>query len=155
MKAIQKLTAGAWITCVCAVLSVAALIAYLCNINSAGYFSGAAVTNLALFAILAALLEAAAVAVSQSKLNPTACELIIGVCQILAPVLLTLCLINLVAARAEGLGFIYFSNADVALEVQTPANMASAAGTIVNMVLLGVAAVTGMVSAFCTLKKNA
>ena len=39
-------------------------------------------------------------------------------------------------------------NADVLLEVQTPANLSSATGTIANMVLLGVAALVSMVAAF-------
>ena len=79
-------------------------------------------------------------------------ELVQGALQIAAPVLLTLCLANLVAARAEGLGFIYFSNADVIKEVQTPANLASATGTIANMVCLAAAMVIGMVGAFCGLR---
>ena len=78
----------------------------------------------------------------------TVVELISGLLQIAVPVLLTLCLVNLIAARAEGLGFIYFSNADVLLEVQTPANLSSATGTIANMVLLGVAVLVSMVAAF-------
>ena len=84
----------------------------------------------------------------------TAVALVQGALQIAAPVLLTLCLANLVAARAEGLGFIYFSNADVILEVQTPANLASATGTIANMVCLAVAMVIGIVGAFCGLRKK-
>ena len=84
----------------------------------------------------------------------TAMELVTGVLQVCAPVLLTLCLASLAAARAEGLGFIYFSNADVILEVQTPANLASAAGTIANMACLGAAALAGIVGAFCGLRKK-
>ena len=66
-----------------------------------------------------------------------------------------MCLGNLAAARAEGLGFIYFSNADVILEVQTPANLSSATGTIANMACLGAAALAGMAGAFCGLTKKA
>ncbi len=84
----------------------------------------------------------------------TAAELAQGALQIAAPVLLTLCLASLAAARAEGLGFIYLSNADVILEVQTPANLTSAAGAIANMVRLGAAAVIGIAGAFCTLRKK-
>lgn len=155
MNAIKKFSTGAWIVCATAVLSLAALIAYLCNVAGAGYFQDASVSNQVLFPLLAACAEVIAIAVVQVKMNGTVSDLVSGVCQIVAPVLLTAALIGLVAARAEGLGFIYFSNADVALEVQTPENLASATGTIVNMVLLGVAAVAGMVGAFCKLKKNA
>ncbi len=82
-------------------------------------------------------------------------EILSGVLCIAAPALLTLCLINLIAARAEGLGFIYFSNADVLLEVQTPENLSSATGTIANMVCLAMAVLFGMVSAFFGMKKKA
>ena len=64
-----------------------------------------------------------------------------------------LAFINLVSARVEGFAFIYFSNADVLLEVQTAANMSSATCAIVNLVLLAVSSIAGIVSAFFTLKK--
>ena len=57
--------------------------------------------------------------------------------------------------RAEGLGFIYFSNADVIVEVQTPDNLASATGSIANMICLGISTVVGIVAAFINIKKSA
>lgn len=154
---IKKFSAGAWISCAAAVLALAALIAYAVNISGAGYFQNASVTNLVLFNILAIL--GLAVAVVAGQLEPkgaaaTAVELVTGAVQILVPVLLAFCLINLVAARAQGLSFIFLSNADVIMEVQTPANMASATGTIVNMVFLAVAMVVSIVGAFCNVKKK-
>ena len=80
-------------------------------------------------------------------------DLLTGLCQIAAPALLALAFINLVSARVEGFAFIYFSNADVLLEVQTAANMSSATCAIVNLVLLAVSSIAGIVSAFFTLKK--
>lgn len=157
MNAIKKFSAGAWITLAAAVLALVSVIVYTVNIGSAGYFQNAAVSNLTVFCVLAAIALAAAVALGQLKLSGPAAavvELVQGALQIAAPVLLTLCLANLVAARAEGLGFIFLSNADVILEVQTPANMASATGTIANMACLGVAAVIGIVGAFCGLRKK-
>lgn len=154
MNAMKKFTAGAWVTCAVVILTLASLIAYLVNVSRVGYFQGADVHNLVLMVTAAALLEVAAVALGLVKVPETVFQLISGVCQIAAPVLLMAGLINLVAARAEGLGFIYFSNADVILEVQTPENLASATGTIVNMVLLAVAGITGIVSAFFGLKKK-
>lgn len=157
MNAIKKFSAGAWITLAAAVLALVSVIVYTVNIGSAGYFQNAAVSNLTMFCLLAAIALAAAIALGQLKLSGPAAsvvELVQGALQIAAPVLLTLCLANLVAARAEGLGFIFLSNADVILEVQTPANMASATGTIANMACLGVAAVVGIVGAFCTLRKK-
>ena len=69
--------------------------------------------------------------------------------------LIAAALINLVAARVEGLGFIYFSNADVALEVQTAANLSSAHGAIASMILLGVAMLVAIVAAFFSIRKKA
>ena len=157
MNAIKKFSAGAWITLAAALLALVSVIVYTVNIGSAGYFQNAAVSNLTVFCVLAAIALAAAVALGQLKLSGPAAavvEVVQGALQIAAPVLLTLCLANLVAARAEGLGFIFLSNADVILEVQTPANMASATGTIANMACLGVAAVIGIVGAFCGLRKK-
>lgn len=157
MNVIKKFSVGAWITLAAAVLAIVSVIVYTVNIGSAGYFQNAAVSNLVVFCILAAAALVLAVVLGQVKLSGPAgslVELVQGALQIAAPVLLTLCLANLVAARAEGLGFIYFSNADVILEVQTPANLSSATGTIANMACLGVAMVTGIVGAFCTLRKK-
>lgn len=157
MNVIKKFSVGAWITLVAAVLAVVSIIVYTVNIGSAGYFQNAAVTNMIPLCALAIAALAAAVLLGQVKLPgpaATAMELVTGALQICAPVLLMLCLANLAAARAEGLGFIYFSNADVILEVQTPANLASATGTIANMACLGVASLTGMVGAFCGLRKK-
>lgn len=158
MNIVKKLSVGAWIALAAAVLSLASLIVYAVNVSSEGYFQNASVTNLVLFCILAVILLVAAAALGLVEVKgsaPTVVELVAGVMQIAAPVLLTFCLINLIAARAQGLGFIYFSNADVALEVQTPANLASATGAIANMVCLAVAVLAGMVGAFCNTRKKA
>ncbi|MDE6589746.1 MAG: hypothetical protein K2K53_05260 [Oscillospiraceae bacterium] len=158
MNIVKKFSIGAWIALVTAVLALVSVIVYTVNISGAGYFQNASVGNMTVFCLLAVVMLAAAIALGQVKLDGTAAtavDLVSGVLQIAAPVLLVLCLANLVAARAEGLGFIYFSNADVILEVQTPANLASATGTIANMVCLGVAAVAGMVGAFFNLRKKA
>lgn len=157
MNAVKKLPVGAWIALVAAVLSLISVIVYTVNINSEGYFQNASVSNLTVFAVLAAVLFVGAAVLGQLKLSGTAAtavELATGAMQIAAPVLLALCLINLIAARAEGLGFIYFSNADVILEVQTPANLSSATGSIANMVCLGVATLAGLVGAFCSTGKK-
>lgn len=157
MNVIKKFSVGAWITLAAAVMAIVSVIVYTVNIGSPGYFQNAAVSNLTAFCVLAAAALAIAVALGQVKLSGPAgslVELLQGALQVAAPVLLTLCLANLAAARAEGLGFIFLSNADVILEVQTPDNMASATGTIANMVCLGVAMVIGIVGAFCTLRKK-
>ena len=152
MNATKKLSAGAWLSIVTCVLSLAALVAYLINTSAAGYFQNATVSNLVLMVVGAAVLEAAAV-LSMVKGAKKVVDLLTGLCQIAAPALLALAFINLVSARVEGFAFIYFSNADVLLEVQTAANMSSATCAIVNLVLLAVSSIAGIVSAFFTLKK--
>lgn len=155
---VKKMSVGAWISVVAALLSLASVIVYGVNISGAGYFQNASVSNLALFVILTVVMLAAVVVLAQLNVTggaATGVELISGAMQIVAPVLLALCLVNLVSARAQGLGFIYFSNADVIQEVQTPENMSSAAGTIANMVCLAIAMIASVVGAFCNTKKKA
>lgn len=157
MNLVKKQSAGAWITLVAAVLALVSVIVYAVNIAGEGYFRKAAVTNMTAFCVLAIVLLLAVIVLAQLKLTGTAAtavDLISGAMQIAVPVLLSLCLINLIAARAEGLGFIYFSNADVILEVQTPANLSSATGTIANMVCLAAAALVSMAAAFFSIRKK-
>lgn len=158
MNVIKKLSVGAWITLAAAVLAIVSLIVYAVNIGSAGYFQNAAVSNVVPLCLLSAAALVAAALLGQLELSgpaAAAVEVVVGALQICAPVLLTLCLANLAAARAEGLSFIFLSNADVILEVQTPANMASATGTIANMACLGAAMLAGLVGAFCGMRKKA
>ena len=155
---LKKISFGGWITCAAALLTLVSLIVYFSNIASAGYFQGAGVTNLVLFAVLAIVLYLCAIAlkafVKTEGAAATALELISGVMRIAAPVLVAAAAIALIGARVEGLGFIYFSNADVALEVQTPANLASASTAITSMVLFGVSMLVGIVAAFFRLTKK-
>ena len=156
MNANKKLTAGSVIAIVAAVLTIASYIVYSVNLSSAGYFQGAAVNQMALtWAAVAAL--AVGVALSMVKVKGAAgkvVDLVIGALQIAAPVLLAYCLISLVAGRVEGLGFIFFSNADVAKEVQTAANMSSANMAITSMVCYAVSMLAAIVSSFVDLKKD-
>lgn len=154
---IKKQSFGIWFNLVVAVLTVVSLIVYGVNISGEGYFKGASVGNLILYGVIAIIMLAAVIVLAQLQITGTArkvMEIISGLLRIAVPVLLTLALVNLVSARAEGLGFIYFSNADVLQEVQTPANMSSATGTIANMICLGAAAIFAMIAAFFTLRKK-
>ena len=54
MNATKKLSAGAWLSIVTCVLSLAALVAYLINTSAAGYFQNATVSNLVLMVVGAA-----------------------------------------------------------------------------------------------------
>ena len=155
----KKITLGMCCTCVAAVLAIVSLIVYSVNVGGEGYFQNATITNLVLFCVLAAVALAAAIALAFVNVPAGPAELgvnlVTGALQIIAPALLALCLINLIAGRAEGLGFIYFSNADVLLEVQTPENLASASGAIASMVVLGISTVVGIIASFINIKKPA
>ena len=158
MSAKKKLSVGAWITCCAAVLAVVSAIVYAVNIGAEGYFQKATVNNLMLWVLGAAAMLVCAIIIKLPGLKGIAgslAELVSGALRIGAPVLLALGLINLIAGRAEGLGFIYFSNADVAKEVQTAANLSSATGAIASMVLLGVAMLVAIVAAFFSIRKKA
>ena len=155
----KKFSVGMCFAAVAALLAIVSLIVYTVNVGGEGYFHNATITNLALFCALAAVALVVAVALAFVNVPEGPAEmgvnLITGALQIVAPALLALCLINLIAGRAEGLGFIYFSNADVILEVQTPENMASASGAIANMVVLGISTVVGIIASFINIKKSA
>ena len=155
----KKFSLGMCFAAVAAVLAIVSLIVYNVNVGGEGYFQNATITNLALFCALAAvaLIVAIALAFVNVPAGPAnlAVNLVIGALQIVAPALLALCLINLIAGRAEGLGFIYFSNADVLLEVQTPENLASATSAIASMVVLAISTVVGIIASFINIKKSA
>ena len=154
---LKKMSVGAWIACCAVILIIVSLIMYTGNVNGEGYFNGRSVNGLTLWLVVAALLLVCAVVLKLLDLKGSAgtcADLASGLMQIGAPVLVALSLINLVASRVEGLGFIYFSNADVIKEVQTPANMASGSGAIASMVVMGVALVVAIVAAFCGLRKK-
>lgn len=154
---IKKQTVGIWFNILAAVITLVSVIVYSVNISGKGYFHDASVNGLIAYCVIAVIMLAAVVALAQIKLSGTAAtalEVVSGILRIAVPVLLTLCLVNLISARAEGLGFIYFSNADVLQEVQTPENLSSATGTIANMVCLGISAVLAMAAAFFRLHKK-
>lgn len=153
----KKQSVGIWFNVLVAVLTVVSLILYIVNISGEGYFKGAEVSNLMLYCILAVIMLAVVIVLAQLKLAGAvglAAEILSGILRIAVAVLLTFCLVSLISARAEGLGFIYLSNADVLLEVQTPENLSSATGTIANMICLGISAVFAMIAAFFTLRRK-
>ena len=149
----KKLSVGAWITCIAVVLAIVAFFVYSGNIGGEGYYKDAAVNNLPLMVWGAVAALAVAVALCVAK-GGKVTEILSGVLRIGAPALLAWALMNLIAGRVDGLGYIYFSNADVAKEVQTAANMASAQSAIWSMGLLGAAVLIAVVAAFFSLRKK-
>ena len=149
----KKLSVGAWITCAAAVLALLGFFAYTANIGGEGYYQGAAVNNYGLAVWGAVICLAASIALSLIKENK-ATEILSGILRIAAPALLAWALISLIGARVDGLGYIFFSNADVAKEVQTPANLGSAHTAIWNMGFLGAAMLFSVIAAFFSLRKK-
>ena len=149
----KKLSVGAWITCIAVVLAIVAFFVYSGNISGEGYYKDAAVNNLPLMVWGAVAALAVAVALCVAK-GGKVTEILSGVLRIGEPALLAWALMNLIAGRVDGLGYIYFSNADVAKEVQTAANMASAQSAIWSMGLLGAAVLIAVVAAFFSLRKK-
>ena len=152
----KKFSAGAWFAIAAAILAIVSFVIYSVNIGGSGYFQNAAVGAMPLtWAAVAAL--AVAVAVSMVGFKGIAgrlAALLCGALQIVAPVVLAYCLISLIGGRIEGLGFIYFSNADVAKEVQTAANLSSATWAIASMVAYGVSMLAAVIASFVDVKKN-
>ena len=152
---IRKFTFGAWITCLSAVFSIVALIIYTMSVKNEGYFQNQSVSNLLLYVLIAIILFIGAVVIAQfGKESKVISKLIIGLMQIVAPGLIVASAVSLIAARAEGMGFILFSNPEVLKEVQTPANIASVRLTIATIVLLVVTMIFGWIGAFCNLNKK-
>ena len=152
---IRKFTFGTWITCLSVIFSIVALILYTVSVKNEGYFQNQSVSNFLLYVLIAVILFAGAVVIAQfGKESKVISKLIIGLMQIAAPVLIVASAISLIAARAEGMGFILFSNPEVLREVQTPANMVSVTLTITTIVLLVVTMFLGWIGAFCNLNKK-
>lgn len=149
----KKLSVGAWITCFAALLAVAAFIAYSANIGGEGYYKDAAVNNFALAIWGAAACLVLAIALYLVKGNKIV-EIVTGILRVAAPALMAFGLMNLIAGRVDGLGYIYFSNADVAKEVQTAANLGSAQTAIWSMALLGAGMLIAVIAAFFSLRKK-
>lgn len=152
----KKFSAGAWFAIAAAILAIVSFVIYSVNIGGAGYFQNAAVGAMPLtWAAVAALAVAVAVSMVDFKgIAGRLAALLCGALQIVAPVVLAYCLISLIGGRIEGLGFIYFSNADVAKEVQTAANLSSATWAIASMVAYGVSMLAAVIASFVDVKKN-
>lgn len=153
----KKQPLGVWINLFAVFLAIVSFVTYKINITSDGYFKNASVGYMTIFSIISILLLIVSIVVIQCFKEGNKgwmVEILSGVMRIVAPVLLMICLCSLVSARAEGLGFIYFSNEEVLLEIQTAENMSSAMGSILNMVFQGMATIVAMIAAFLTLEKK-
>ncbi len=149
----KKLSVGAWLTCLAVLLAVVSFFVYTANVGAEGYYKDASVSNLPLM-VWGGILCLAAALVICLMMSGKLSELLSGILRIGAPCLLAWALMNLLAGRVDGLGYIYFSNADVAKEVQTAANLSSANAAIWSMALLAAAVVISVAAAFFSIRKK-
>ena len=155
MKENRKPVAGKIAVIVTAILAAVSFILYQVNVTNAGYFQNNTVSAMPLtWAAVAALGVAFALSLLKTKgIGGKLVDVLIGLAQIAAPVILAYCLMSLVSGRASGLGFLYFSDADVLKEIQTAENMASGTLTIVSIAFYAVSMVVGWVSSFITIRR--
>ncbi len=157
MNFIKKQTIGNWLTLAALVFALISAIIYGVNVGSAGYFKGRTSEPLVAATVIAILFAAAILVLSSLKFKGIVgkvLDIVIGAMKILVAVLLIFALLQFVATRVEGLGFIYFSNADVIQEVQTPANLASASTAVTGFVFYGIAWLIAVVAAFFGFRKK-
>jgi len=153
----NKLSAGMIAGCVTLVLSLVGFILYLVNINASGYFQGGRVPQAQLFVILGMITIVAGICISFVDIKGVAgkvADIAGDILKVISPILVSASLMTLVGSRVEGFAFIYFSNADVLTEVQSPANLSSAHIAIANIVVMAIAIVAGIVWAFLGKKRQ-
>lgn len=158
MAVLKKQTFGSITTILALVLAVIGLICYYVNIGSAGYFQDAVVAQANTLLILSVVALVAVVVIAQLNLGATVdkiLDIVSGLLRIAAPAGLIGAAMQLIASRAQGLAFIYFSNEEVLAEVQTAANLSSASCAIATIALVAIASIVGIVAAFGSMKKAA
>ncbi len=156
MEFIKRQTVGVWMTLCTLILSVISFIIYNANIAGAGYFHGASVDTAVRYMVGAIVIGVCVIVLAQlpgEGIVGKVITIISDIARIVVPSLSIAAVLALVSARVEGFAFIYFSNAEVLQEVQTPANISSAHGAIATIVALAVTAIVGIVGAFFSTKK--
>ena len=143
--------------CATFLLALVALILYAINFNVNGYFQGVRANNLVLLFILVMVFDLLIIGRSFLKFEGILEKVLDGVVwvlKVLVPLFLIIGTLKLIQSRIEGFGYIFFSNVDVAKEVATPANLASAGVSITALVFGILATVVGIVGAFFLPKKE-
>ncbi len=156
---LKKLGIGAYLALGTFVLVIVSWIVYGVSVTAPGYFHNVSVGFVVLFSIFALLCYAISIALSFVKVDGILGKILPIVQSVLlvgASVFLISCAINIIGARAEGWGYIYFSDSNVLSEVQTADNMSSAAKSITSFIFYLVSWVLSIVTLFFSLtKKNA
>jgi hypothetical protein len=154
---LKKLGIGAYLALGTFVLTIVSWIIYGVSVTAPGYFHSVSVSYVVLFSIFALLCYAASIALSFVKVEGTLAKvlpiiqsiLLVGAC-----VFLISNAINIIGARAEGWGYIYFSDSNVLSEVQTADNMSSAALSITSFIFYLVTWAFSLATLFFNLTKK-
>lgn len=158
MKMLKKLGIASYLSLATLVLLVVSWIIYGVSVGSAGYFHGVSVPFVVLFNVFSLVLLLAVIGLDFVPAKDGIIGKIIPIVQaVLAIGVIVFMMsnsINIIGARAEGLGYIFFSNADVSAEVQTPENLSSAALSITSFVFYLVTWLVAVVTPFFSFGKK-
>ncbi len=172
MSAQKKTGIGTWITLIAVVLAVIALILYAVALGAGNKLTIASgsdpfydmarpedaamrsvVLPCGIAAILLLVIAVAAAMISPKGTAGKACDIIAGLLRIAAPALLLITALYFLYGSFTGIGWTFFSNAELAIYPE-----ATAVGTnvIAGIVLLVIAAIVAAVAAYTEIqKKNA
>lgn len=170
MNIIKKQGVGAWITLGTVVVFLVALIIYgaaLAAGTNLTIASGSEVffettrpadsvmiTMVTTCGILSLVFMVAAIVLSQFKFEGTigkVCEVAVGACRIVAPALIIAAFINFIYGSFTGLGWTFFSNAE--LEIY-PEAIAVGNQVITGIVFFAIAAIAAIVASFFAMTKK-
>ena len=133
---LKKLGVGAYLACATIVLTIVSWIIYGANVLGDGYFHNQGVPYVVLFSIFAIVCEALALCLGFLKKDGVVGKVISIVQSVLlvgAIVFIIASAINIIGARAQGLGFLFGADENARAEF-TAADFASATGAIVSFV---------------------
>ncbi len=156
MEFIKKQTIGTWITVLTFIFGIVAFITYNLNVAGEGYFHGKTVDIAVTYMLIGIIMTICAIILAQipvTAIIEKILSIVSDLIRIAVPALFIAAILAIISDRVEGFAFIYFSNEEVLQEVQTAANLSSAHGAIANIVLLGVAALVGIIGAFFSTRK--
>lgn len=147
----KLLNASNIVACLVALLSLIALILYGANVSTKGFYQGMTIQNfvlLGVFTIVACLGIIGLSFLPKEGVVGKVVNVVTMVLKVLIPVFLFSIVLAAISSRISGLGYIFFSNENVRLEVATPENLASAGVAITTIIFAAVAGLVGIVGAF-------
>ncbi len=139
------------------ILTIISWILYGVSVSAAGYFHQVPVAFVVLFTIFALLCLLLAIAISFIP-KKGALEKILPIVQSIlligASVFLISTALNIIGSRAEGFGYIFFSDANLAGEVKTADNLHSASLSITTFIFYLVTWLVSVITPFFSLTKK-